>query len=572
MEPPEIALRGTIWLSLLAWLLGEWQRSPRRDPVAAGRWAWTLGALAAVVHSALAFHLRYGWSHAAASAETERQTVEVTGLAWGGGIFFNYAFLAVWTVDAVWWWLVPDSYHRRPRPLDRFVRGFLWLMFLNGAVVFAHGQVRWLGAAGVLAVAAAWCRDAGAGKSIPFYYGWVSLGLSALAMVGTLPGRTQGLGLVTEPLLRDLAIDRILFAEINLVATLLGSLFCLGIGRLIDRAGSRIVLTAVTLCLGLVVLLMSGTRGAWSLLVLITLTRGFGQSALSVASLALVGKWFSRRLPLAMGVYAIVMSIGFMAAFPVVGAAVIESGWRAAWAGVGLALVLVLTPLFGLFVRSTPEGCGIPMDGGDPRMETEAPIGGVTLREALRTPAFWVFALASSAYGLVASGIALFNESILAERGFDPAIYHRTLVVVALTGLFGNLAGGAFAERGSLKRLLAVAMLLLTLSLAALPHVSTQGHVMAYAVVMGLAGGFVMVVFFSFWGRAYGRAHLGRIQGAAQILTVLASAVGPLLLAQCVAWTGSYATAFYALAALVAALGGATAVVPMPASGGQEEQ
>lgn len=31
----------------------------------------------------------------------------------------------------------------------------------------------------------------------PFFYGWVNLGLAALAMVGTLPGRTQGLGLVT---------------------------------------------------------------------------------------------------------------------------------------------------------------------------------------------------------------------------------------------------------------------------------------------------------------------------------------------------------------------------------------
>jgi hypothetical protein len=66
----------------------------------------------------------------------------------------------------------------------------------------------------------------------PFYYGWVSVGMAALAMVGTLPGRTQGLGLVTEPLLRDLSMDRVLFAEINLVATLLGSLFCLGVGRL----------------------------------------------------------------------------------------------------------------------------------------------------------------------------------------------------------------------------------------------------------------------------------------------------------------------------------------------------
>jgi MFS family permease len=75
-----------------------------------------------------------------------------------------------------------------------------------------------------------------------------------------------------------------------------------------------------------------------------------------------------------------------------------------------------------------------------------------------------------------------------------------------------------------------------------------------------------MVIFFSFWGRAYGRAHLGRIQGAAQILTVLASAVGPLLLARCVAATGSYASAFYVLAVIVALLGVAAAAVPMPSA------
>jgi len=395
----------------------------------------------------------------------------------------------------------------------------------------------------------------------PTYYGWLNLGLAALAMVGTLPGRTQGLGLVTEPLLRDLAIDRVRFAEINLVATLVGSLFCIGVGRLIDRVGSRLVLAVVSACLGVVVLAMSAAHGAGLLVALITLTRGFGQSALSVASLALVGKWFSRRLSLAMGIYAVVMSIGFMTAFPVVGAAVSRSGWRAAWAGVGLVLVFVLAPVFALFVRSIPRDA----PAGEFPGAVAARLEGATLGEALRTPAFWVFALASSAYGLVASGIALFNESILAERGFDAATYYRTLVVVAVAGLLGNFAGGAFAERGSLKRLLAASMILLAASLTALPHLDTQAQVMAYAVVMGVAGGFVMVVFFAFWGRAYGRANLGRIQGAAQILTVLASAVGPLLLAQCVAWTGSYAAAFYALAVVVAALAVAAALVPVPA-------
>src|SRR5262249_57419501 len=97
-------------------------------------------------------------------------------------------------------------------------------------------------------------------------------------MVGTLPGRTQGLGLVTEPLLADLRIDRVTYATINLWATLLGSAFCLPFGRLTDRFGSRMVLTAVALSLGATVLFMSSTTGWIALCVAITLSRGFGHS------------------------------------------------------------------------------------------------------------------------------------------------------------------------------------------------------------------------------------------------------------------------------------------------------
>ena len=80
------------------------------------------------------------------------------------------------------------------------------------------------------------------------YYGWVNVSVAALAMVGTLPGRTQGLGLITEPLLADLHMDRVSYAAINLWATLIGAAFCLPCGRLTDRFGSRIVLTGVLGC------------------------------------------------------------------------------------------------------------------------------------------------------------------------------------------------------------------------------------------------------------------------------------------------------------------------------------
>ena len=43
--------------------------------------------------------------------------------------------------------------------------------------------------------------------------------LASLAMVATLPGRTVGLGLITEQLLVDLALSRSHYAELNLWAT-----------------------------------------------------------------------------------------------------------------------------------------------------------------------------------------------------------------------------------------------------------------------------------------------------------------------------------------------------------------
>ena len=116
-----------------------------------------------------------------------------------------------------------------------------------------------------------------------------------------------GWNLSRSPCCGILQIDRVMWAQINLWATLIGSVLCLGIGRLLDRFGSRTVLTTVSLLLGCVVFAMSRSTTVFWLAVLITLSRGFGQSALSVVSLTIVGQWFVRRLSTAMGVYSILL-------------------------------------------------------------------------------------------------------------------------------------------------------------------------------------------------------------------------------------------------------------------------
>jgi MFS family permease len=389
---------------------------------------------------------------------------------------------------------------------------------------------------------------------------WINVLVAALIMVATLPGRTQGLGLITEPLLRDLNVDRVSYAHINLWATLLGAIVCLPAGRIFDRLGLRITTTLITALLSLVVWQMSGlTGGIAALFALVLVTRALGQSALSVASITVVGKAFDRGIGFAMGIYSVLLSVFFAGAFTIVGSFVRNAGWREAWSRVALALALFVAPAVLVFIRE--PGKASPSQGEN---GADAGSEGLSLRDALGTSAFWVFGGATSLYGLVASGLGLFNEAVLAERGFSQATYHQFLAGTAIIAMIGQLGCGLMTLRWSMQRLVAVALFAYAVALAAVPFLTTLPQLWVFAVLMGLSGGMITVIFFAIWRRAYGSAHLGRIQGAAQMLTVLASAIGPLLFAKSVELTGSYMPVLRALAIAVALLGIAALRVRLP--------
>jgi MFS family permease len=402
-------------------------------------------------------------------------------------------------------------------------------------------------------------------QRLPFYYGWINVIVAAAAMTATLPGRTHGLGLITKPLLEDLQISETLYGEINLATALLGALFCIPVGYLIDRFGVRAVATGVSAGLGIAVSAMAAASGPLSLFIALLAIRGLGQSALSVVSMAIVGKWFSRRLGMAMGIYSVLLTIGSAATVFGTGYLVDKAGWRIGWNSCAIALLAGMAPLAWLFARDDPAACGVSGDVGPALAVSDDPPGAdFTLLDALRVPAFWVFALGTSAFNLVWSAVTFWNQLILKERGFNESAAVEIMTILAASGLISNLAGGALARRGNLSRLLALGLVVLAVSLALFPGITSTGQLRAYAVAMGLTGGIVTVVFFAAWRHLFGAAHLGRIQGAAQLITVLASSVGPLLMAQSHVRTGSYTPMFYALAAVVGILALAAAVVPIP--------
>lgn len=161
-------IRATIAAAIVCYAAAEWLRFRRPLAWRAARLAWTAGAALVVLHSAAAFHVRHAWSHQHALASTASQTAAVTGLDWGGGLYANYAFIAVWVADAAWWWRSPSGYAARPPAVTNVLAVWFLFMFANGGIVFARGPVRWLGAACVGVAAWAWYfRTSGAAASSP---------------------------------------------------------------------------------------------------------------------------------------------------------------------------------------------------------------------------------------------------------------------------------------------------------------------------------------------------------------------------------------------------------------------
>jgi MFS family permease len=397
------------------------------------------------------------------------------------------------------------------------------------------------------------------GAASASWSGWINVVIAAVLMLATLPGRTQGLGLITEPMLGELALDRVAYARINLWATLLGAAICLPIGRVFDRVGLRLATSAITLGLAAVVWTMSRMAGGTlAVFLLVLATRALGQSALSVASITAVGKSFDRNVGVAMSVYSFLLSVFFAAAFVAVGNSVRVNGWRAAWAQIALGLVAAAAA--AMLLREQTSTVSVPAD--DPIPGTDA--DGLTLAQALRTPAFWVFGGATSLFGLVSSGLGLFNQAVLAERGFDQQTYVHFLAGTSIIALVGQLGCGWLTLRWPMQRLLGIAMFLYAVAIGALPLLRTHAQLWVFAALIGLAGGMITVMFFAVWRRAFGAAHLGRIQGAAQMLTVLASAIGPLIFAQSAAVTGSYFPALWILAPCVLLLSAAAFRVKLP--------
>jgi hypothetical protein len=257
-----------------------------------------------------------------------------------------------------------------------------------------------------------------------------------------------------------------------------------------------------------------------------------------------------------MAIYSMLMSMGFAWAASY-SANFKSDDWRVLWSGIGWCLAGFFV-LAAVLMRDPPE-----IDSTEQTAEG-GPAVGFTLLQAMGTPAFWLFGASISLVALIGSGTSLFNESILKQQGFETQVYYDMLSFTFLVGLAAKVPVGLAGRFVKLNYLQSFGLLLLGSCLLWLPTIRSLPTLKLYAVAMGVSGTTTTVLFFTIWAQAYGRKHLGQIQSVAQMLTVLASALGPKLFAESFEACGTYAPVFRWLAMAVLVLSAVSLIVRVP--------
>jgi len=368
------------------------------------------------------------------------------------------------------------------------------------------------------------------------------------------PAQTYGVSAFVDPMVEDLGWSRSLFSTFYSIGTLASAGILVIVGRQLDHWGNRIVLVAAAVIFGGALLLLSFAGGAVALLLGFTLLRGAGSGVLTLAARTLIPHWFHRRSGRAFSLLGLAAMLS-QAAVPPFNETIIGAvGWRGAWRINAVIIWAVLLPVVALVVRNRPADVGQYPDGVRVKPGEEPPatqdLTGVTLSDAMRTPAFWGLIGASVVPSLVVTGLAFNQVAILTDRGLPGSFAATTFSVEAAVALPTTLLAGWLVDRYPVRYVLAAGRVCLATAMLFL--LAADGPVLAlcYSAWRGASSGFWVVAADVAWPQYFGRRHLGSIRGVGFAVGVVGAAIGPIPFGLTFDLTGGYTPAIAGLLVL----------------------
>ena len=358
---------------------------------------------------------------------------------------------------------------------------------------------------------------------------WVVVATVLALIVGAGPINVFSFGVFLKPITAELGIGRGTFSAALTAHSTIGALSCPVMGWLIDRWGVRRCMIPGTIFYALSIASFSLIRAdPFALTFLLFAVSGFTSPfAGPIPFSTVIAQWFDRQRGLALGIGMAGVGLG-VALMPQLAALLIgHFGWRAAYVGMAVAVMICAFIPTALFVREPADFAARPERGQSRGAALNLPGAGVG--EALKSWLFWGLGLAFFLDVIAINGTLTHIVALLTDRGIG-----RETAVAALSGtgialLVGRILSGWFLDRfwGPYVAIGFFVMPMLGLALLMSHAAGAAPFLGAICLGLGIGAEIDLMAFFA--SRYFGLKNYAKIYGTMFGLFGLGVGIGPAL-------------------------------------------
>ncbi len=390
---------------------------------------------------------------------------------------------------------------------------------------------------------------------LPFHYGWLIVAVTFFASFNGAGIRVVPTVLI-HPLEADFGWARSAITFGISVNLLLYGVAAPVVGWVLDKYGPRRVMLASLTLLSTGLLCTTLVSQLWQFWLTWGVMVGLGAGGMSgVLSASVAHRWFNARRGLAVGILSSGSSSGQIVFIPFMLFVITLTGWRMG-SYVLVACTATAATLVWLLMRDRPadvglepynEGVGAETASAARTDENSPAVPVMGIRDAVRTPTFWLLCGVFSICGGTANGLIgthLIPHAL--ENGFDKVTVGTAVTIMGTMNIVGTLCSGWLADRVDPRKLIAAVFTLRGLSLFYLTFVdSTQGLIL-FTIIYGLDWFATVPPVVMIAGQTFGKQSIGRIYG----WIFLAHQVGGFAMANggglLYDYVGNYEMAFFA--------------------------
>ena len=399
--------------------------------------------------------------------------------------------------------------------------------------------------------------------------------------------QAYGFSALFKPLASELGFSRAAASVPASIGRLEGGFEAPLTGWITDRFGPRWIVILGVFLIGLSLILMNYINSLWAFYIVWGVILGTGVNiALTLPLQVAIANWFVKKRGLASSIQVVFSGLSGVLVLPLIAWLIITQGWRMTCLIGGVVMLVVGLPLAWFFIKQRrPEYYGLLPDGASVEEETarsteaDQMIGrGVeyaaeveevefTLRQAMRTPAYWLLIASNSLHSLSMPAINIHSIPFLTDIGIDPIKAAGMLALMVSASIPARLLGGFLADRVKKQHLRFVvggAYLLQAVGFAVFLLNQTTAMIYIWFILYGIGMGAGFALMMPMRARYFGRKALGSIGGISRVFMVPTGVAAPIYLGWVYDTTGSYINAFILVAVLLAASGVLAAFILPP--------